>query len=238
MTKEEYTSKEMFEVVKYFKNLYTLINNRIVERIYFDGNRFYYKQDQYFILYGELINTGDNEFLNWVLDKQFTLDLEYINTFKNSVVKKNIIDLTADDNEFKMTYTDRDGENQSFVCSNEHNPKYDPIIKKAKEIDASVKHKYVVNLNDFEETLVLYVGENDAVTRTITSEKIVEFPIKRILSVQSLSKVAKKAIGVDDSDEGVTYSVEYSDRDEYSKRYVQINSTSGYVKLSQIFATI
>ena len=233
-----YSEKEFFEVVKYFKNIYTLINNRIVEKIYFVGNKFYYKKDQFFILYGELINNEKNEFLKWIKDKKVTLSLDYINDFKNDAIKKNIIDLTVNDSEFKLEYTDRDGNNKFFLCSNEENKSYSEIIDTISLIELKLTNSYTLNLADFEDNLILYVDDNNKASQEKFDEKIIEFPIKRILSHQSLSKTMKKDLGVDENIEGIIYTLDFSNRDENNKRYVKINSESGYVKISQIFATI
>jgi hypothetical protein len=233
-----YSEKEMFEVVKYFKNIYTLINNRIVEKIYFVGNKFYYKKDQFFILYGELVNNENNEFLKWIKGKKVTLELDYINDFKNNAIKKNLKDLIVSSDEFRFEYTDRDGKSQVFLCSNIDNEKYHDIIDTISSIESKLVNSYNLNFNNFEDNLVLFTGNDGEATIEKGEEKIIEFPIKRILSYQSLSKTSKEALGIDKNDEGISYTLNFSDRDENNKRYVKISSESGYVKISQIFATI
>jgi hypothetical protein len=233
-----FTQKEIFEVIKYFGHIYTLINNNIVQKIYFVGNKFFYKKDQFFILYGELINNENNEFLKWIKGKKVTLELDYINEFKKAAIKKNLKEMIISDNEFKIIYDDRDGNEQVFLCSNIDNKNYHDIIKIVDKIETGLIYKYDLDFSNFEDNLILYIDKNNQTIQEKTVEKIIELPIKRILSHQSLSKTVKNAIGIDKDIEGVKYILSYSDRDENNKRYVSIMSISGFVKINQIFATI
>ena len=235
---DEYTVKEMFEVIKYFKNIYTLINNLIVQKIYFVGNKFYYKKDQFFVLYGELENDDSNEFLKWIKDKKVLVSLEDIAVAKTEIIRKNIESMIITDDKFMIKYADRDGNDQVFEFTNKEAPKYDDVITTIERIEKQLTYTHALDFNDFEDTIILYVNEDNEAVQAVQPEKIIDFPIKRILSVQSLSKTVKKALGVDYSDEGVTYTLEFSERDINWKRYVKITSKSGYVKINQVFATI
>jgi hypothetical protein len=176
--------------------------------------------------------------IKWIKDKNLTLELEYINEFKKAAIKKNLKDMIVTDDEFKIVYDDRDGNEQNFVCSNIDNPKHHDIINSIDDIEKKLVYSYELDFSNFEDNLVLYEDENNEAVKTKTAEKIIEFPIKRILSYQFLSKKAKKAINLDESEDGVSYMLYYSDRDDNNKRYVNITSQSGFVKINQIFATI
>ena len=128
--------------------------------------------------------------------------------------------------------------NRIFVCSDVDNPKYHDIINSIDDIEKKLVYSYELDFSNFEDNLVLYEDENNEAVKTKTAEKIIEFPIKRILSYQFLSKKAKKAINLDESEDGVSYMLYYSDRDNNNKRYVNITSQSSFVKINQIFATI
>jgi len=234
---EEYTQKEIFDVVKYFKFVYTLINNNSVDKIYFKGNRFYYTKDQFFILYGELEDNVENAFLDWIKDKEITIELDYINDFKNDAVKKNLQSLEISDEAFKITYDDRAGDTKEFLCSNQINADYSKIIKTVDNIKSKIVGSYDLDFTKFEETLLLYIDDN-GLSMEIKDETLIDFPIKRILSTQSLSKALKKYLKLDETLDGVEYVLHYSDRDEYGKRFIEISSKSILMQINQIFATI
>jgi len=236
--KDEYTQKDIFEVVKYFKFVYTLINNNNVEKIYFKGNKFYYKKDTFFILYGELENNADNAFLEWIINKEVTLELDYINIFKNDVIKKNIQTLESTDDYFKITYEDRDGENKEFLCSNKVDISYANIVQAVDIIKPKLGHDYDLDFTKFEDTLLLYIDENQEISMEFMTETLIDFPIKRILSTQSLSKALKKFLKFDEATDKIEYVLQYSDRDEYGKRFIEISSKSKLMQINQIFATI
>jgi hypothetical protein len=220
------TEKEIFEVVKYFKNIYTTINMK--DEIYLVGQDsgafIYYKDEPYFLLYGKLVDDENNLFLKWIKGKKVALKLKDINNLRECL-KKNVIDITSDDSEFILKYKDKEENEVLFVCKNKSNPIYEKIIEKIEVIESHLTKNLDIRKELLEsDVLELYLDtDNKFLTEEKSSNKLIEIPSKRIMSDQ---KNANRHI------------IRFSEKDESGRRYVEVSSFSDLINLSQIYATI
>jgi sporulation protein YlmC with PRC-barrel domain len=216
------TEKEMFEVVKYFKSIYTTINNK-TEKLLFAGSTFYYEGNSHFLMFGRLKDQENNDFIKWSKDKNFEIKFSDVDSLRNCL-KKNVVDLNFD-TDFLFKYKDKEDNDREFLCSDvflsEQNKN---LVNKINTIESLLTHSTSLKYDDFvnKEIIELYLNENGTVSEERSSDKIVEIPFKR---VQSITK---------DSD----IIVKFSDKDEEGKRYVEFSSSNELLELSQIFATI
>jgi hypothetical protein len=214
------TEKEMFEVIKYFKSIYTAINND--DEIYITNNKIVYRANPFYILYGELQNDESNEFLKWIKDKSATIKISDLNELR-VCLKKNVKNVVFDDKRFRVEYENKDSIPLEFLCSNEINKEYDLIVKKINDITKQYIKEYSIEDSLFnEELFIAYLDKDLNITLDRTENKVVEIPGKRILSLQKNSEKFLKI----------------SEKSEEGKRFVEISSKSDLLNLSQIFATI
>jgi hypothetical protein len=212
--------KEMYEAVKLFKDIYTPINNG--DRVHFDGLDFYYEASPHFLLHGRLADKGD-PFTRWLsTGKKATVSMADADDLRECL-KKNVVSLEATDSEFKLGYKDKDGTDRVFLCSALKSSQASDVIAKVARIT-----KELTNSRDLSEDAVngreileLYVS-GEEVTTTRTSDKIIEIPVKRAISMLRNS----------------TYSVRYSDRNADGRRHVRLTGDNGALTMHQIFATI
>jgi len=217
------TEKEIFEIVKYFKSIYTTINNK-TEKLLISNNYFYYEADPHFLMFGKMINQENNVFLNWSNDKIFDLNFKDVDNLR-SCLKKNVVSVDLDNTKFVLKYKDKEEVEQDFLCSKKEISDSDKIIiNKINIIKSLFKNQALFAYNDFinKEIIELYIKEDGTVSEERSADKIIEIPFKR---VQSLIK---------DSD----IIVKFSNKDDEGKRYVMITSSNDLLELSQIFATI
>jgi len=186
------TEKEIFEVIKYFKNIYTSINNG--SYILFTNNRFVYQNTQYSLLYGQLDHTETNPFKEWSKNKTFLVQIEDINILR-SCLKKNIISLDITENEFKLIYKNKEEVEMIFLCSVIETPReFIDIIEKINNIEKQIYKTETLDgsiLNN-KEILELYLDDSKLV-ETRTKDKVIEIPFKRILSLLKDSNVERRA---------------------------------------------
>jgi hypothetical protein len=216
------TEKEMFEVVKYFKSIYTTVNNK-TESLLFSNKRFYYESNPHFLMFGNLKDQETNTFLEWSKGKNFKLKLSDVDSLRGCL-KKNVVEINVDNN-FSFKYKDKDEKDMEFLCSESIlSADNEKLIDKISKIESLLIHSSSLKYDDFvnKEIIEIYLKEDGTVVEERTSDKIVEIPFKR---VQSITK---------DSD----IIVKFSDKDSEGKRYVEFSSSNELLELSQIFATI
>jgi len=213
------TEKEIFEVVKYFKSIYTAVN--MADEFYIADNKIIYKANSFFIIYGELQNQENNPFIQWVNGKTTVVKLSDLNSVRECL-KKNVKSIETDKDKFLLKYTDKDGNEKEFLCSNKINAEYQPVTEKIHNIQKSLTSEFKIDSKLFEEELLIVYLDGHNITTERTENKIVEIPSKRILSLQKGSE---------------TY-LKISEKDTDGKRFVQISSKNELLELAQIFATI
>ena len=212
------TQKEMFEVVKYFKLLYSSIKYK--EEIIVYNDSLYFEADQYSILFGKL-KQHDNEFSKWVSKgKTFIMTVSDINLLRGCL-KKNVESIEISDSEFKFTYKDRDGNTMVFLCSDMGKEAIPPIMKKTEAIKKSLGASKPVETTN-RDLLEIYLTEENVLTEERTSDKIIEIPIPKIVSLLKDSQLL----------------LSYSEKDEEGSRFVGLTSENNLVSLTQLFVTI
>jgi hypothetical protein len=222
------SNKELFEVVKYFKSIYTTINFNNKDRVYLKGfndhAKVYYDTESHYLLHGKLFNDGNNEFLNWMNGKNIMLELNDVKAFRECL-KKNVVELTTTETEFRFEYLNKEEKTEFFVCStaNINNP-YESVVDKIQSIDTMLSNTFDVDGSYFtNEITKLYQDGDNGITNSRNENKIFEFPSKRLMSLQK------------DADK---HQIRLSDIDDDEKRYIEITSSNSYISLSQIFAII
>jgi mevalonate kinase len=215
------TEKEIFEVVKYFKDIYTNMNQS--EEVFFKGKRFFYKNNPHFLLHGELLGDDNNVFVNWISKtKSVKVRIKDMDELRNCL-KKNIVSLDISEKEFKLTYKDREEVQKVFLCSEEDESIMDQTIDKIETISKELKGKEKLDSSKIDslEILELY-SDGQKLLESRTDDKIIEIPVKRIVSLMKESE----------------YSIRFSNKNEQGRRYVEISSQNQDLSMSQIFATI
>jgi predicted transposase YbfD/YdcC len=212
-----------FEVVKYFKSIYTQIST-YGEEISFSNNKFFYENDPHFLMYGELVYNEDNDFIKWSSDKSFYLKFSDVDNLRDCL-KKNVISMSSGEN-FEIKYKDKNTEIEKiFVCSKSVNSKdLDNKIEKIKEIENKLIYSSKFDYSKLEasEIVELYILDDGSVTTERTREKLIEIPFKRVLAILKNSEII----------------VDFSEKGSDGKRYVKISSSNEFIKLNQIYATI
>jgi hypothetical protein len=217
-----FSEKEMFEVVKYFKDIYTTIN--MGEEVYLFNGNIFYKNDPYFLLYGELESNDANEFTKWANGKAFTLKLSELNSLRECL-KKNVISMNFNSDKFELKYKDKSDTEIIFSCENKSNANYDEIVKKIKITESTMSKELPLKEDIFNsEILEIYLDDTtNKITTERNKDKLLEVPTKRILSNQKNS---------------LSRSIRFSDKDDSGKRFVRISSKSEKITLHQLYATI
>jgi hypothetical protein len=218
------TQQEIFEIIKYFKSIYTKIN--LQDEIYLVGKSekeadLFYKGEMYFLLFGKVKSEEDNVFLTWLKDKSVKIKVSEMDSLRNCL-KKNVVDLNMTNTEFALKYTLKDGSETVFKCIDEKDESFEKIKDKINNIERSLNNKYVIDSSYFDRDVLEIYSKEKGFTTDRNGDKLIEFPIKRILSYQKES----------------SYTLSFSDKDENKKRYVMISSSNALLELSQIFATI
>jgi len=216
-----FTEKEIFEVVKYFKDIYTTIN--LKEEIYLVGRDFYYSSDPYFLIYGTLAEDDSNVFVKWLNDKRTTISISEINKLRECL-KKNVVSMEFDDKEFKISYKDKENIKQYFLCENKENKKLESTVQKIKNIQSALITKAELDENLFNRDIFeVYIDDRGNLVETYTENKLIEIPVKKIVSNQK---------GADSK------YVRFGPKDNLGKRYVELSSLSNKIELHQLYATI
>jgi len=206
--------KEIFEIVKYFKKIYTEISIKDINEIYFISNKFFYKKNPHYILYGELLPEEGNKFLEWINGKTFLIKLNELFSIKDSL-KKNMVNSVITENEFSITYTNKENIEKIFLLKN------DIVIEDINSlktridlIDKSIKYH--------SDLLQIYLNKDNIISKERTDIKILEIPFKRVLSFVKGSK----------------NKIEFTDELKEGKRYIKLIGENEIMKMIQIFATI
>jgi hypothetical protein len=218
------TQQEIFEVVKYFKSIYTKVN--LQDEIYLVGKsekeaNLFYKGEMYYLLYGKIKSEEDNVFLTWLKNKSVKIKISDMDSLRNCL-KKNVLDLSTTDSDFSLKYTLKDGTETTFKCINEEDESFEAVKDKITKIEGILTNKHDLDVSYFDRDVLEIYSKKDGFTTDRNGDKLIEFPIKRILSYQKES----------------SHVLSFSDKDENKKRYVMISSDNSVLSLSQIFATI
>jgi hypothetical protein len=218
--------KDIFEVVKYFKSIYPIIN--IKDKVFITNDKsgyaeFYYTVDQFYMMHGRLYKNKDsNIFLDWIGNKDFIIDLKSMSKIKESL-KKNIISADIDESTFRINYTDKDGSAQSFVCSTTDSidSEFKSVVEKINLLNKELGSDIELDKSVFSDEITeIYMAEGST---SSSQEKVFELPSKRILS---LIKNANKHI------------MRISGELPNGKKLIEISSENDFVRLSEIFAII
>jgi hypothetical protein len=225
------TEKDIFEVVKYFKSIYSVLNINIQDDIYISGNgdhiNIYYKPNKFFLIYGKIKNVKSNEFLNWISGKNILLNISSIFELKECL-KKNVISLEKDNNNFNIKYRDKNNLEKNFICSNLNDTpiEFNNLINKIILLNKEFGKELLLDSSLFknEITELYYSGSSDLNENTDQLDKIFELPSRRILSLLK---------------DATTYSMRITDETTMdTKKFIEISSSNDLIKLSQIFAII
>jgi hypothetical protein len=237
------TEKDIFEVVKYFKSIYTFINikNEILLIGTNNNIKIYYTSDKFFIIHGILFNNSSNEFLKWIKNKNIVLNLSTISNLKECL-KKNVISLNTDDQNFKLEYKNKDNVSETFICSVINDDKipldFKSSIAKINYVEKELGEELPINKSLFENEITeiyLTEGSNLNNTNTESENKIFELPSKRILSL--LKSADNYSIKISGNDIDPEVKIE-ENSDTGIKQFIEISSSNDLIKLSQIFAII
>jgi len=214
------TNKEIFEVVKYFQEIYTSINNE--DEILFSSLSFFYKASPHYILHGSLVEKENNVFISWAKDKTFLLKLSDISDLRNCL-KKNVVSLDFDDESFKLIYKDKEEKEKVFLCSKTDVHSYAETVSKIQRINKEISFEMELTESFVKDMEILEVYLKDSsITQERNSDKVIEIPTKRIISLLK----------------GSAYFIRFSSKNDEGRRYVDISSKGEYVNMDQIFATI
>jgi hypothetical protein len=212
-----------FEVVKYFKSIYTPISS-YGEALFCSNGKFFYERNPHFLMCGEFIKDDENNFIKWAADKDFILEFSKIDDLRECL-KKNVISMSSDSN-FEIKYKEKDSDTEkSFELSNSKmSVEMRTNITKIEEIDKKMKHSSKFSYSSFKEREIieLYLTQDNTVTFDRTDMKLIEVPFKRVISILKESEIT----------------IEFSELESDGKRYVKVSSSNGLIKLSQIYATI
>lgn len=211
--------KEIFEVVKYFKSIYTPL--KIENEFYVKDLKIFYKKNPFFLMYGELLFQESNPFLEWAKGKEFMISVEDMNSLR-TCLKKNVQEIEMTDDYFKLTYTDKEENPMEFLCTMQKDDHYEDIIISIDKIQNVLSKEFDLTDDYLEDDLLELYLDNEDITLNRTDIKLIEFPIKRILAYQKDS----------------THKIRISDLIEGERRYIEVSSTNDLFKLKQIFATI
>ena len=211
--------KLIYPDFKYFKSIYTQINMGNI--IYLTGKNDYvelvYQRDStFYILTGKLF--GNIELFNWLKRTKNTIktEIDKIVELGKEVLKKNVISIEYDDNTFIYNYSLKDGTTVRREFSSCQPPEMKTIIyQKYFSLDSSFIS---------EDICEIFIDKNSNITNERTSDKLIEIPTNRILSL------------VKDG----TNSVFFTEKNQAGQRYVSIKSRNENlgVELCQEFLTI
>ena len=137
-------------------------------------------------------------------------------------LKKNIKSITFDDYKFVIRYSNKEDEDEEFICSNRNYVLFDQIVEKIDSLTPKLASEIKLDEKIFKENeLIIYLKDNK-ITEERTENKLIEVPVKKVLSLQKNSDIFFR----------------YTDKDSYGKRYIEISSKSDQLILKQLFATI
>jgi hypothetical protein len=209
--------KTIYNDFKYFKSIYTQIN--IDSEAYLIGQKDYVelvydRASSFYILTGKLF--GDIELLKWLKTGK-TIKVQIANLVDlGKVLKKNVISIQYDDNTFIYEYKAKDTEEiiklEFTVC----NP---PSVT-----NIAYTNQFKLDKKFFESDICEIFNKDGKLTEERTSDKIIEIPTNRILSI------------VKDGENTICF----TNKNELGQRYVSIISLNNQlgIELCQEFLTI
>ena len=220
--------KEIYEVVKYFKNIYTKMHVKDSESMHVVGGRFYYPSDPHYIMFGEFDSSEKNPFTEWLASNpaaEFRLDLTQVDALRNCL-KKNIVSLESDDSSFVLKYKDKEEKELEFRLTrlDRPEPAFSVLAGKVTRIESELKHTSPLGADMFgsKDVLQVYLDGKGAITPERTDRKLIEIPLRRVFSI------------MDESEISISHSEETAD----GRRFIRISSSGNGIRLHQVFATI
>lgn len=215
-------SKNSFNEFKFFKKIYTKIKS--AERVLFtsrDNTLFLlFPKNSFYLLYGEVL--FESKFVEWFKNKNinFTVNLDDIALLK-SCLKKNVISVSYNDDEFIFEFTDSEGNNKKIAFRNQENIPKDFDVELISEIEKKLVYKFEIDETYFSDELFKVFLEEENLSLNRTENKVLEIPTARILSYQKTNN----------------NELQFSERNN-DTRYVALSSSGDELKLKQIFLTI
>lgn len=220
--------KDIYEVVKYFKNIYTKMHVKDSESMHAIGARFYYPSDPHYIMFGEFDTSVANPFTEWVASKpgaEFRMDLTQVDALR-SCLKKNIVSLDSDDSSFVLKYKDKEEKELEFRLDRlaSPDPTFALVAWKVEKIEALLSSTSPLGAEMFgsKDVLQVYLDKGGSITPERTDRKLIEIPLRRVFSI------------MDESEISISHSEETAD----GRRFIRISSSGNGIKLHQVFATI
>ena len=226
--------KNNFDVIKYFKEIYGIINIRNVVSVIIKDGVVYFPSDPFYLTYSRLFEVDDdvNHFSKWIQDKKTSMELPNLFELKG-IRKKDVIDLVSTDKEYTIKYTTKENEEEvkTFTCpelkelDKDLRSSFEQDAKKVKELEATLGERIDIPFNFFEneEIFEVYLDENNKIVKTRTPEKVLEIPTNKIVSLMKNPDEVFIRIGT---------------RDELGRRCVAIGSKNSLVESTQLFITI
>jgi hypothetical protein len=218
--------KEIYEVVKYFKAIYTKMHVKESESMYVSGAKFYYPSDPHYLLLGEFDTSVKNPFTDWLASgKEFVLDLKQVDALR-SCLKKNIVSLDSGEGSLVLKYKDKEEKDTEFRLTKlaSRDSSFLPLIAKVERIESELNESLPFAAESFgsKDVLQVYLDGNGSLTSARTISKLIEIPLKRVFSLMEES----------------ASSISYSKETPEGMRFIRISSSGNGIKLHQIFATI
>jgi len=215
--------KNIYDVVKYFKELYRIINTK--EEVFIENGNIHFPADPYFLMVASLTEVDSDElhFSKWAQTHSTTINIRDVFNLK-AALKKNTKEITQDDDSYLIKYTDKETDSDvDFLCSNKNNKEYSETVKKVISIRKQFNKVFKVEPDFFTDEIFEIYLDGDKLTKEKTLDKILEIPTKKI---QSLVKDAESVF------------IKITDKDEFGRRYVAVGSKNEFAELIQIFITI
>lgn len=230
--------KVVYETVKSLKEIFTKLTAPKINKIYFDSLNFAFESQETFILGGSIKfdpSKGESKFFEWLQGKKVSTSIPDLAEMAKCL-KSYATSIEMDNDHFTFFYEKPTGEttlnekgksvkitapaNITFYVSEEKSP-----FEKIERIENTLSIKdyqipsSIVSLSVFN---LFLSGENIIGERTDGSEKIIEIPSKKLLSL--LDKESCK--------------VSISNRIDELFRYVKVSSEIEKISMNQYFATI
>lgn len=226
--------KNNFDVIKYFKEIYGIINIKNVVSVMMKDGVVYFPSDPFYLTYSRLFEVDDdvNHFSKWIQDKKTSMELPNLFELKG-IRKKDVIDLVSMDKEYTIKYTTKDNEEEEkiFTCpelkelDKDLRSGFEQDVKKIKELEATLGDRINVPFDFFEneEIFEVFLDKDKKIVKTRTPEKVLEIPTNKIVSLMKKPDEVFIRIGT---------------RDELGRRCVAIGSKNSLVESTQLFITI
>lgn len=208
--------KQIYPEFKMFKEMYTRL--KVSSQIYFYNNNGvsleFAKDNAFYRLSGNLLK--DSIFCTWIKSGCGALiDIEDINKIAKCL-KKNVQSIEYDNTKFIFKFSDKDGNDNSIEIKNISMNTYTSPFRVIKYVERDVD-----GLLFSDDLIRLYWDGNSVVTER-KDVLLLELPRTTVLVTQK----------------DATYKVRFTENPEVDKKYVEIESSTDELKMTQIFATI